>query len=440
MGCSLGALGDSRCSRKRCVMGLGSLMRTSIRALLLYGFKGLYAILTMVAGLLVARTFGASGFGVYALTMTTLSLAIPLGSLGSNYALIEWIPKLPPDRMRALASRIVSAVLIASLVVLAPAALVMWLVGDVWLLAWLVLPATLLVCLIGYLQGLERQVVAAALDGLGRPLILCVGLVVAGVLSLDLVPGLAVAMGGSYVLTVAAALYALRKELHLVRPSLAPLADPAHRSGFVVYSLMALFTTVTAQIDRYVLNGFYDTATVGPYAAAQNLMNIVVYATTAAFALLLPRIAAGLAGKTSLGDMVRQCRRFSRVLLILSFVMIAGAVLLGKPVLALFGDGFASAHPALIILLVGLSVSLFFGFPTSVLSMGEHRRVVIWTMGGSAVLMILASLILVPLFGVAGAAVANAICLVASRLSCHIALWRIEGYHVAVIGTRPQGL
>ena len=405
-----------------------------MKGAVLYGTKGIYALLLLMVGVLIAREHGADGFGQYTLLVTTIAFAVPIGSLGANYAMIEWVPKLDPDEMRRYAGRVISAVFVVSVLLTFVVAAVLAALGtSLWVLAWLLVPATLRVVLIGYLQGRARQVTAAVIDGVVLPLLLCLGLLVASTAGWELAPALLFGMGGSYVAAVIVAFIALRDAIQVTGFSTELWSDPNHRRALAVYSLIALLSPLVAQIDRYFVAGFHDAATVGPYAAAQNLNNLVVYGMTAAVALILPVIAAGLAGTRPLEEMIATCKRFGRVIFLFSLFGLLVAIFAGEWLLSWFGAGFEAAHASFIVLMAGLAMSLVFGLPMSVLTLSRHRLSVITAMGVAAVLTVVACLVLIPQLGILGAAIANAIGMVSSRAIAHWLLLRKHGFHVGIL-------
>lgn len=64
--------------------------------LVTFGFTGLFAVVALCNSIVVARTVGTEGRGLYALLVAVLALAIPIGSLGLHYAAVYTVGRSRP--------------------------------------------------------------------------------------------------------------------------------------------------------------------------------------------------------------------------------------------------------------------------------------------------------------------------------------------------------
>jgi O-antigen/teichoic acid export membrane protein len=116
----------------------------------------------------------------------------------------------------------------------------------------------------------------------------------------------------------------------------------------------------------------------------------------------------------------------------------AAAVILalGRPLLSLFGPEFAAGYSVMFILVLGFIGRSAIGPAETLLNMLGEQRVCALVLAVTAVLNVALNLVLVPRFGLTGAAAASAASLVANTVMCYLAArWRL-GLDVAVWARR----
>jgi O-antigen/teichoic acid export membrane protein len=94
----------------------------------------------------------------------------------------------------------------------------------------------------------------------------------------------------------------------------------------------------------------------------------------------------------------------------------AGVIVLGRFLLGLFGDEFVAAYPALVILAAGQIVNALCGTVGSLMIMTRLHREAATVFGGAAALNIALNAVLIPRFGLNGAAIAT---------STTVVLWNV---------------
>jgi O-antigen/teichoic acid export membrane protein len=89
-------------------------------------------------------------------------------------------------------------------------------------------------------------------------------------------------------------------------------------------------------------------------------------------------------------------------------VLAAGALaLFGQTILSLFGTNFADGYPALVVVLAGLIVRAATGPVEYMLNMTGHHRDTMWVYGISALCCVVLNILLIPAFGIVGAAISS---------------------------------
>jgi hypothetical protein len=97
----------------------------------------------------------------------------------------------------------------------------------------------------------------------------------------------------------------------------------------------------------------------------------------------------------------------------------AAAVLFGAEILTLFGPTFSAGHTALVILVFGHLVRAGTGLVGDLLGLTGHQKLNAWVLALSAVLNVILNALLIPRYGIAGAAAATAV----SMAFWNVGLW-----------------
>lgn len=169
-------------------------------------------------------------------------------------------------------------------------------------------------------------------------------------------------------------------------------------------------------------------------AVAQRTANLVSFILIAVNLVLAPRFAA-LFRQGREAEVQRLAIKSVRAMLAVALPMLALVILIPERIMGLFGPEFEAAAPLLLVLALGQFVNVVTGSVTYLLAMAGHekdlRNMVLFT-GPFAIVL---ALVLTPIFGIVGAAVATAcsiavqnliaVALVRKRLGFNtLAIWR----------------
>jgi O-antigen/teichoic acid export membrane protein len=166
---------------------------------------------------------------------------------------------------------------------------------------------------------------------------------------------------------------------------------------------------ISQQADLIVVGTITTAREVAEYTAASQLtipLNVIVSSVTfVAQAMIADLYARG--DSHALQSLIRAVTRAN--------VAVAGPIALiivvgGKRLLGLFGQGYVSAYPVLLILMgAQLVIALSGSLAGYLLTMTKHQNAAAWIIGGAALLNLVLTLIFTPLFGILGTAVATLI-------------------------------
>ena len=408
---------------------------------------------------LLARALGTVEYGVYNYVMTWVELLLIMGQLGlpriitrniSIYqASKEWSLLKGTLRYASLASGGTSLILVVI------AGVIVWIINrpeaggveqsGVLLAFWiglLLIPGRSIGTINeATLQGLHHIVYSQIPNNVVRPL-LFVGFV--GVLyllfpaqtSAPLVIALHVAATG---LTLLYSIYTVRKMF----PALARQAAPIYRIPEWSYSALPLLLSSGLR----VLNARFSILVMGSTVGAEAISFFSV-ATLFATLISLPLVAANTAVAPSIANLYagNDLKRLQAVLLrsvrITFWVAVAIAVMIilfHGPLLAIYGKEYKQAGGTLMILSIAQLVSVGCGSVGFLLTMTGHEWDTLRILAGSLVINVILNVLLIPTWGIEGAAIANASSTIAWNLTSVWVAWRRLSIHTTVLGVITSG-
>jgi O-antigen/teichoic acid export membrane protein len=210
--------------------------------------------------------------------------------------------------------------------------------------------------------------------------------------------------------------------------------EPLHwlRTALPLFIVDGFFLMLT-YVDTLILQAFVGPAEVATYYAATKtlaLVNFVYFAVSAASAHRFSEYH--VAGETEklkgfLADAIRWT-------FWPSFALAAVLLVLGKPILAMFGPGFADGYPLICIMTVGLLARSAVGPAERLLNMVGQQKICAAIYGGAFAVNLALCVALVPRFGLFGAAIATATAVVVESVLLFVITKRRLGLHVFIWG------
>jgi len=431
-----------------------------LRSLLVGGTLGVALLQVTLAGfgfltaVVLASLIGASGYGEYAWAVawvTVLRIPALLGrdrllvrSVAAYYARADW------GLLRGLLRRSTFVVVAASLLCLALASAVVWVIRtrvDSPLLPALQVGLLLvpLVALVGTrqgaLQGFHRVIAAQMPDAVLRPAVF-----------LALIGGAYLLVGDdlssewALLFQVAAAAIGLAVSAYLLRRTVrarVAAAVPRYENRAWNRTALAMASTnglgvVLQRFDLILVGivlGATDAGVYGAAIRAVTVMSLGLGAMNLAFAPIISRLHALDDPERLRRGVTRSTRLVFVVTLIAGIAMIAAAT----PLLGLIGSQFSEGADALRILCVAWLVNAAAASNTLLLMMTRFERAAAVTTGIAVGVNIVLNLILIPVWGITGAAVAMLAAQIARNTLMSTLTWRRLGIDSTILGLSPRG-
>jgi O-antigen/teichoic acid export membrane protein len=419
----------------------------SWNAIGVFAVRAISAALLFLTQIAFARWMGASEYGLYVTAWTCVVVLGGLAHLGFNIAMMRLAPQYAANRdyaaFRGLlrAGRQVALITSVLMAAVGVAIISSFYVGDN---AALATPLMLgLICLPVYAltdvqdgfgrgQGWTLDAIVPAY--VVRPL--------AMLLFVGIVWGIGLAANADTAMTIAlvAALLAAVMQTVLIEKRVArEIPKAAAASNYAKWFTISLpllaggiCEIIILNADVLVLNFFRPSEEIGHYFAAAKTTGLALFVLYAVGTAYAGRIAAAhtLNNTTEIKSLVGVAVRWT---FIPAAVMTAGILVIGYFVLAQFGETFTDAYPLMFILAAGIMTKAAMGPSDTILNMMGHQRATALSLGAAAIFAVALNLVLIPLWGVTGAAIATSTAYAALAAMNWYAVRKLEGLNLFIL-------
>jgi O-antigen/teichoic acid export membrane protein len=412
-------------------------------------------VFAFVLAIIVTRLVGPRGAGVFFAAVAVFTIVSNVMELGADTGVVRSVARLREQGRVADLPRLVRIATIPAAVVatLAGLATVVWAVpiADVLsrsapqevavylrIVGWFIPAATVATIMLAATRGFGTMRPFVAIQSIAVPAVkplLILFAAIGGISATGIALGWAIPEG--LALIAAAAVLArmiktARATEHpvLAAPDEGPLAEAFWRFS-APRGVAAAFQITIIWLDLLLLSHLRDASEVGIYGAASRAVTIGTFALQAIRLAIAPQISRLLAREDRAGaQAVYQTATWW--LIVASWPLFLTLAIFGPALLGVFGPGFGAGATALAILSLAMLVNLGTGNVTVVLLMGGKSS---WNLLNTAVALSLnigLNLLLIPRFGMQGAAVAWAVSIIVDNLMALAEVW-------VFLGMRPFG-
>jgi O-antigen/teichoic acid export membrane protein len=409
------------------------------------------ATVTYAAHVLVARLYGPQITGVFFLCTTIILFASSVGRLGMDVSLVRFIARAGTraelTALTAITKNGLRIGICGSGLVAGSALMLTWTYSylvpgaqvDSYALALLsVLPVSIALICAAVLRGMKRVARSTALVSLNAQGIFICLLVGSQFL---LVRGLSplllwlVAWCSNALLAILWVRFALHSSSALGPLTADTSPPPSELLASGIPLMGAGLLTLTMNWSPLLLLGVLgDSADVATFGAASKTAFLISFVLTAVNSIAAPKFAAlhRQGDIVELGRLARQC---AALLTICALPFLVLCTVWPEQVMGMFGQDFRGAAHLLAILAIGQFINVASGSVGFLLSMTGHEKTLRNNYAVTAFLAAGTGLVLIPLYGATGAAIAAASALAAQNILCMRSVHRLLG-----IRTLPFGL
>ncbi|MDX8461238.1 lipopolysaccharide biosynthesis protein [Mesorhizobium humile] len=414
-------------------------------SLIAFSIRIISAFIAFVSQVLMARWLGSFEYGISVLVWVTMVIVGNLACLGFHTSVIRFIPEYRERGMLAelrgivLASRLF--VLVASTLIAGLGALGVWLASD-WIENYYVIPFILgviclpMIALGDLLQGLARAnswaLLALSPTYLVRPVLILAFMAL--MLGLHYEPDAKTAIFASIAATYVTTLGQLMAVTSRMEKKIPAGPMAVHFGQWILVSLpiflVESFFFLLTNADVLMVGAYLQPNDVAVYFATVKTLALVHFVYFAVKAGVAQRYA-----QFTHGDPDRLAA-FARETVTWTFwpslLMALLVLVLGEPMLVLFGPEFTAGYPLLFLLVLGVVARAAVGPCESLLTMSGNQNICAAVYAMTLALNIGLNVLLIPLFGLWGAAIATSLAMVFEASALSFTVWRKLGIVMAI--------
>lgn len=385
-------------------------------------------LLTFAVNILLARTAGVDGYGVYSFVLALASFAAVCGRLGLDTAVIRFVPQyVATCDWAALKGLLKSSILLVTLVSLLSAIVVgaivflmrRWSVEESGLIALaliLLVPGLALTQLTqGLLRGFYWTGRAMVGDNIIRPLLLALFVIIGWRVYVPTMPatGLLLSLASATCLSAVITWTWVQKAGNRLIPPNTRTIYANYRWLKVALPLFGLgaLNVVLARADVVLVGVLSSAREVGYYAVAARVAVLISFVLGALNVIVAPMISDMYA--SSRHQEMRNLLNITVRVGSLGGIAVAVTFLfLGDWLLNWFGVGFEAGWKPLMVLSLGQIINVAYGPVGYLLAMTGSHREAFWILVQGAVLNVVVGIAGVLLWGAVGAALATSLAMI----------------------------
>ena len=369
--------------------------------------------------IIVARTLGVEGKGIYALVLMTGSLLVLFFSLGLNGA-ITYLTASSRFTARELFSYSMSSAVILSMAgglafyiayvsFLSDSFLTGLQLSYIWLII-IVLPINLISLFVSSILLGKQQIVAFNSINIIRTYSNLILQILSAVLGYGIF-GALLSWFISNIVALFATLWLLRMEINFTISRFKEIFKVSTSFGIKSY-IANLFSFINYRLDTYIVNYYSGPNDVGLYSTSVSAAELIWYVPNSISSALFPK-SSSLEKNTAARLTAQVCRQ----ILLLTTLMCVIFAIIGPILIPLFyGDAFLAAVRPFLWLLPGiLGIALTKIISANLSGLGKPQYTT-YTSIITVVVTIVLDVALIPGYGIVGAAVASSIAYIASSI------------------------
>ncbi len=405
--------------------------------------------LGFITSIFLARLLRAEGYGIYSYALSWALLLSVFAVMGFDKLIVRYLAVYQAEQqwghMHGMIKRTDQAVLLLSTVLAVAAVVITWslmtiettAMRNALVIAFLVLPLYSFIRLKqSALQGMHEVVKGQVPEMIFQPILFLMLLMGAYFL-----PGRSISAEHAvllFVMTAACTLVVLTCMVRRSLPGEATAAEPVFETGAWLKTALPLLCIdsmyiINSRTDIIMLGAMKGAVPAGIYNVANRGAEFITFVLVSVNMVLAPTIAAlhAQGDKERLQNILTLS---ARAVLLFSLPVALGLVIFGKDFLTIFGGDFIPGDWALSILSMAQLFNCAMGSVGLLLIMTGHQKQAAIGVAVSAVLNIALNVVLIPLWGIEGAAVATGVSMITWNALYVVWVYKKLGYHTTALG------
>jgi O-antigen/teichoic acid export membrane protein len=392
--------------------------------------------LSFLTSIILARWLGKNGFGVYTYAMTWPALLGIPATLGFNNLLVREVAIYSSHSawglMRGLLKWANAIVFIISSLIALVAIVIILNWGQVskpdllhsLCLAMISVPIVSLVSLrLATMKGLHRVVLGQLPENIIAPLVFII-LTISSYWFFRNQENITVWVMGLKLISIGITFFVSVVLLAKVLPQEVKQAKPEYKimtwlKDGLPFVMLGGFGVINSRIDILMLGALKGTSTVGVYAVVSRVAFLIIFAQGILNSVLSPTFAT-LYAEQKREQFQMLVTHSTRLISLFALVMTLGLIAFRYSILQLFGAEFIQGQTALIILSIGYLVNALTGSVGLLLNMTRHAKFSAATGAFAVSINVCLNYLLIPKWGLNGAATATATSMILGNVICVI--------------------
>ena len=400
--------------------------------------------LAFISTILLTRLMTPGDYGQFRVALTIFSLLSLISLIGLDHAAVRFVAEYfvnnSPALLWAFERWVSKTAVLCGVASATIALLITWLITPDWLvnsglvLLFLGIPAFAItkVCR-GRLIALGHSVKGQLAEQILRPIVLIVGTLILWILTDEPLSPFRIAA----IILIALAIMAIW-QITICQPHRTSIDAPTKPKQWLGVALPLMVASSTIMLmnrtDLLLIAALTDDQAVGTYAIAilvTSVLRLPMKATQQAFS---PELVTGYQDDR-VANLASITRRISAIAGLTSLALY-GCLMLALPILLpVFGPTYTAATPAVWILGAMIVTAAFLGPSGKVLGLNGRHKIMAVLQSMGALANIVLGLILIPMWGIAGAALGTACSMLLWKVTAAIIIWFRFGFLMPFSGT-----
>ena len=387
-------------------------------------------ILGLVSNFVLARLYGPKILGQYSLVLATVNIISIFTIFGFNNGLVKYISRYRVTKQTKRLNEIIKIAFIYGALFSLIGAILLFLLKDIVANnvfkdsglvnclvygSWLIIPFTLIKILNGLYRGFKQLQYPVISNEIISRIIFSIIIIVFALLNFKNTP---IVIASSLFAQMFVVFYLIGKvytlKIDFKNILLGQidnnLREKKIKKEFLIYSSTLIFISfmniILTKIDKIMLGIYMTSEVVGIYniaATVAGLITFLLVSSNMIFSSVISELYSVNKIKL-LGDLYSTITKW---IIILTLPVVISMIFFSDTILRFFGEAYIIGSSALIILALGQMINAIVGANGSILSMCGHERLLLKNNISMAIMNIIFNAILIPKFGILGAAIAT---------------------------------
>jgi O-antigen/teichoic acid export membrane protein len=389
------------------------------------------AILLFILSVVLTNTMSQDSYGEYSYALAWLTIALSVGKFGLDNASLRFIPEyISASKLSLINGYCLSVnflILTISIVMSFILAVLIWIfTHEIWIEYQFIIITTcailpffsLLMVNSSILRGMSFTIIPQLIVK-----ILPHTIILIGILAFYIMDGpVELSSSDAITLTLFAYVFALLAIYILYKIKTNYTLSLGREYDFKKWMkvttpmmLTAFLVQIQAQIDIVIVGAYLSTSDIALYSVVKKIVGVLIFVLYAANMVVAP-IISKLWFSKKINELQNYLTTIARIFILTSIPLSLILYFYGVEILYIFGNEYAKAYPALLILTAGQLISSVIGVVGLIMNMTDYQNHLTKVLLLTSILSVILSFLLIPTYGIEGAAFSFSLATIVSNI------------------------